>query len=64
MSASAEALLEQLRKLPVSEQQQILQELLRVMPGTASQKPKAFPTVKVGGGAITSEQVAEALDDE
>jgi hypothetical protein len=26
--------------------------------------PKPFPTVKVSGGTITSEQVAEALDDE
>jgi len=33
-------------------------------PPLAAPSPKPFPTVKVSGGTITSEQVAEALDDE
>jgi hypothetical protein len=64
MSATAEALLEQLRKLPPVERQEILQQLLRSAPPLAVLSPKPFPTVKVSGGTITSEQVAEALDDE
>jgi len=64
MSASAEALLEQFRKLPPLEREEILQQLLRFSPPLVAPTPKPFPTVKVSGGTITSEQVAEALDDE
>jgi hypothetical protein len=64
MSAIAEALLEQLRKLPPLEREEILQQLLRLSPTLAVPTPKPFPTVKVSGGIITSEQVAESLDDE
>ena len=64
MSNTAEAVLQQLRKLPMGEQQQILQELLRTVPITTVQNGKVFPTVRLGGGPITSEQVAEALEDE
>ena len=64
MSATAEALLAQLRKLPPLERQEILQQLLHFAPPLAVPSPKPFPTVKVSGGTITSEQVAEALDDE
>jgi len=64
MSATAEALLEQLRKLPPVERQEILQQLLRLSPALPAHSPKPFPTIKVSGGTITSEQVAEALDDE
>ncbi|MEI7939548.1 MAG: hypothetical protein WCK27_22925 [Verrucomicrobiota bacterium] len=64
MSATAEALLEQLRKLPPVERQEILQQLLRLSPPLPAPPSKPFPTIKVSGGTITSEQVAEALDDE
>jgi len=64
MSATAEALLEQFRKLPPVEQQEILQHLLRLSPPLPAPSPRPFPTVKVSGGTITSEQVAEVLDDE
>jgi hypothetical protein len=60
----AEALLEQFRKLSTSEQQELLQQLLRSLPSTPAPSDNPFPTVKVGGGPITSQQVAEALDDE
>ena len=60
VSAGAEAVLEQVRKLPRSEQQQILQALLRLLRGPTLENQKTFQTVKVGGGVITSEQVAEA----
>ena len=63
MSATAEALLEQLRKLPPVERQEILQQLLRLSPPAPVPSRKSFPTVKVSGGTITSAQVAEALDD-
>jgi hypothetical protein len=64
MSATAEALLEQFRKLTPLERQEILQQLLHLAPPLAAPSAKPFPTVKVSGGTITSEQVAEALDDE
>jgi len=62
MSATAEALLDQFRKLPPLERQELLQELLRLSPPAPSQE--ALPAIRVGGGTITSEQVADALDDE
>jgi hypothetical protein len=62
MSASAEVLLEELRKLPPADQQQIVQRLLSELPKATLTKP--FNTVKVEGGTITSAQVAEMLDDE
>ena len=63
MSATAEALLEQFRKLPLPEQEELLGRLRDITrPRPTAEKP--FPTVKVRGGTITSEQVAEALDDE
>ena len=64
MSTTAEALLEQFRKLPPLERQEILQQLLRLSPAPPAASQKPFPTVRVNGGTITSEQVAEALDDE
>jgi len=63
MSATAEAFLEQFRKLPLPEQEELLgrlRELIRSRP--TAEKP--FPTLRLRGGTITSEQVAEALDDE
>ncbi len=63
MSATAEALLEQFRKLPLPEQEEFLGRLMDLARRrTPAEKP--FPTVRVRGGTITSEQVAEALDDE
>ncbi len=63
MSATAEALLEQFRKLPLPEQQELLGRL-RDLTATKLPPEKPFPTVRVRGGTVTSEQVAEALDDE
>ena len=62
MSATAEVLLEQLKKLPAADQQQIVQQILNGLSEAPLKKP--FNTVKVSGGTITSEQVAEMLDDE
>ena len=64
MSATAEALLEQFRRLSAPEQQELLQRLLRLASAAGTRSWKPFPTVKVSGGTVTSEQVAEALDDE
>ena len=64
MSAKAEALLEQLRKLTLTEQQEIVQQLLDSLQSRPSSGQKPYPTVKVRGGSITSHQVAEALEDE
>jgi hypothetical protein len=64
MSAIAETLLEQFKKLPSAERHEIIQRLLRWDPTISSPAQKPFPTVKVAGGVITSEQVTEALDDE
>ena len=64
MSATAEALLEQFRELPPHERQEIMQQLLRISPLPPATPSKPFRTVKVRGGMITSEQIAEALDDE
>lgn len=64
MSATAEALLEQFRRLPAPEQQELLQRLLRLASAAGTRSEKPFPTVKVSGGTITSEQAAESLDDE
>jgi hypothetical protein len=60
MSGTAEALLDQFRKLPPLERQEVLQEMLRLSPPP----PEPLPTIRVDGGTITSEQVADALDDE
>ena len=63
MSAAAEKLLHELQRLSPKEQQEIMRELQRISQPRV--KPlEAIPTIKVPGGAITSEQVAEALDDE
>ncbi len=60
MSATAEALLEQFRRLPAPEQQELLQRLLRLASATRTRSEKPFPTVKVSGGTISSdEKVAE-----
>jgi hypothetical protein len=64
MSKTAEALLQEFEKLPPAEQQGLLQRLLRSFTPQPAQPDRPFPTVKVAGGRITSEQVAEALDDE
>ena len=56
--------MEQFRRLPALEQQELLQRLLRLASAARTRSENPFPTVKVGGGTITSGQVAEALDDE
>jgi hypothetical protein len=63
MSTRAQEILEQLKKLPDAEQQEVLRELLRAVPKGTKSVLNDFPSVRVSGGAITSEQVAEALDD-
>lgn len=63
MSSAARDLLEQLRKLPPSEQREFLQQLLQLLPN-ATDPDGLFPSVKVAGGRITPEQVAEVLEDE
>ena len=63
MSKKAESLLEQLRKLPLTEQQEILQQLLRSLPPLPTGE-KSFPTVKLNTGPVTAKQVADALEDE
>jgi hypothetical protein len=64
MSATAEALFEQIRRLPRPEQEELLQRLQSLASAANGRVAKPFPTVRVDGGTITSEQVAEALDDE
>ena len=64
MSATAKALLEQLKKLPQAEQREIYEQLLRWIEASPQRTERPFPTVKVSGGVITSQQVVEALDDE
>jgi hypothetical protein len=64
VSATAQSLLEQIRKLPVPDQQEILQQLPQVPQQASHTKDPLFPTVRLKGGVITSEQVAEAVDDE
>jgi hypothetical protein len=68
VSATAEKLLEQLKALSKSEQQEIVQQLITVSKaasnvGVESSCRKSFPTAKVQGGPITAEHVAEALDE-
>jgi len=64
VSATAEALLEQLKKLPPAEQHEVYQQLLRLLSASPQRTERPFPIVKVSGGIITSQHVAEALDDE
>jgi hypothetical protein len=64
MSATAEALLEQLKRLPRADQHEVYQQLLRWLKSAPQRPGRPFPTVKVSGGVITSQHVAEALDDE
>jgi len=64
VSTTAETLLEQLRKLPPDDQREVSRQLSKFLTVTPGPPPPAFPTVKVGGGTITSGQVAEALEDE
>jgi hypothetical protein len=64
MSKTAEALLQEFQKLPLPERQGLLQQLLQSLSPTPPRELRPFPTVKLDGGRITSEQVAETLDDE
>lgn len=65
MSATPENVLELFKVLPESDQQKVLQQILGLgvptLPGGSLQN--LFPAVKVSGGIISSEQVAEALDE-
>ncbi len=62
MSTTAQVILEQLKKLPDSDRQEVLRELLRSLPNTPGDLLCELPSVQVSGGTITSEQVAEALE--
>jgi hypothetical protein len=64
MSATGESILEQIKKLPPADQRELLEQLLSLAPPVSSKRQKPLPRVKVSGGAITSEQVAETLEDE
>jgi hypothetical protein len=64
MSARTRIVLDEFRKLSASEQQELLHELLRLTAAIESSSANLFPTVKLEGGTITSQQVAEALEDE
>lgn len=64
MSATAKAVLDQFRELPVTEQRELLRQLLQTFEGVKVSRDDTFPTVQIGEGTITSQQVADALDDE
>ena len=64
MSKTAEALLHEFQKLPLPERQGLLQQLMQSLSPAPTREQRPFPTVKLNGGRITSEQVAETLDDE
>lgn len=64
MSKAAEAVLQEFQKLPPAEQQGVLQQLLCLFAPVPQRTNHPIPTVKVTGGRITSDQVAETIDDE
>jgi hypothetical protein len=64
MSATAEALLDQLKKLPPEEQEEVSRQLQRLLSTKLQTARDEFPTERLPGGVITSEHVAEVLDDE
>jgi hypothetical protein len=55
---------QEFQKLPPLDQQGVLQRLLQHSVRRTSRSSKRVPTVKLPGGRITSQQVAETLDDE
>ena len=63
MSKTAEMFVQEFQKLPPTDQAGILQRLLSRPARKSSRAAKLVPTVKLGGGRITSRQVAEILDD-
>jgi hypothetical protein len=64
MSKTAEMFVQEFQKLPPLDQRGVLQRLLQRPVGKPSRSTKLIPTVKLAGGRITSQQVADALDDE
>jgi len=64
MSKTAEIFVQEFQKLPPLDQQGVLQRLLQRPIRKPSRSAKRIPTVKLAGGRITSQQVADALDDE
>lgn len=64
MSASTRALIEQLKRLPPADQQEVFRQLLLLLNPAPAPAGRALPALHVPGGPITSEQVAETLDDE
>jgi hypothetical protein len=64
MSTTAAALLNELKKLPPEEQEEFSRQLQRMLSTKPQRSRDKFPTEDVPGGPITSQQVADALDDE
>jgi hypothetical protein len=64
MSATAAALLNELKKLPPEEQEEVSRQLQRMLSTKPQKARDKFPTEHVPGGPITSQQVADVLDDE
>ena len=64
MSKTAEIFVQEFQKLPPLDQQGVLQRLLQHSVRRTSRSSKRVPTVKLPGGRITSQQVAETLDYE
>jgi hypothetical protein len=64
MSKTAEIFVQEFQKLPPLDQQGVLQRLLQRPARRPSRSARRVPTVKLPGGRITSQQVAETLDDE
>ena len=67
MSTTAAALLNELKKLPPEEQEEVSRQLQRMLSAKPAKPPLKFtdlPVLRLPGGPITSQQVADALDDE
>ena len=64
MSTTAAALLDELKKLPPEEQEEISRQLQRLLSTKLEKARDKFPGERLPGGLITSQHVADVLDDE
>ena len=64
MSTTAAALLDELKKLPPAEQEEVSRQLQRLLSAKVEKARDKFPTERVPGAVITSQHVADVLDDE